>query len=114
MTEEEKFAIEATFGCEATAHEELGLTLIRLAKIQLPDGCTPECALAIFVRGTLNGYSTRLFFDRPILPANGKTYNQHIHPLLGRPMYAHSINSIPATLPPHQAILAHLRMYERN
>jgi hypothetical protein len=117
MTDEEKSALESTFGCSVTEHQEPGLPgvpLIQLSEIMLPAGCSPDRVLVVFARGQMNGYLSRLFFEKPIIPGNGLTLQLQTQALLGRVMYVHSINQIPATLPPHQAILAHLRMYERK
>lgn len=64
----------------------------------------------MFVRGQMNGYPTRLFFERPLAPISNLP--MHTHPFLGKVMYAHSIKDIAATIPPHEAILAHLRLYK--
>ena len=107
MTVEEAHLLTVTFGEGWQEETEMGLPLIRIPGLRLPNG---EMVNAIFVRAQMNGYPTRLFFDRPIAPST--PLGMHTHPFLGQVMYAHSINSIPATVAPHEAILAHLRMYK--
>ncbi len=68
-------------------------------------------AMAIYVAGEYQGYRTRLFFESPIKMRNGFEPATTLVMLLGRPMYAASIQDVPATLPPHQAITAHLERY---
>jgi hypothetical protein len=85
----------------------MGLPLIYFPEMAMPRG---ELVRAVFVRGPMNGYPTRLFLNRSIQPTGSLT--MHTHPFLGEVMYAHSIRDIAANLPPHVAILAHLRMYK--
>ena len=107
MTAEESRLLTVTFGEGWQERTEMELPLILIPELQLVSGQTVR---AVFVRAQMNGYSTRLFFDRPLTPS--ASLPMHTHPFLGQVMYAHSINGISATLPPHEAILAHLRMYK--
>lgn len=110
MTEDENRLLRVTFGDRCSLFEEPtlpGVSLIDLPTLELSDGTVVH---AVFVRGAMNGYPTRLFFDRRLQPRAGNL-NLTTHPFRGTVMYAHSINEIPATVPPHEAILAHLRMY---
>jgi hypothetical protein len=111
MSEEETRLLTVTFGEGWSLVEEPtlpGVQLIDLPDLRLADGTAVH---ALFVRGSMNGYPTRLFFDRQLRPKAGNL-NQTTHPFRGTVMYAHSINQIAATVPPHEAILAHLRMYQ--
>lgn len=111
MSEEEGRLLTVTFGEAWSVVEEPtvpGVPLIDLPRLGLADGTVVH---AIFVRGTMNGYPTRLFFDRQLRPKAGNL-NLTTHPFRGTVMYAHSISGIPHTVAPHEAILAHLRMYE--
>ena len=107
MTNEETRLFTVTFGEGWQECTEMGLPLIDIPELRLPNG---ETVHAVFVRATMNGYPTRLFFDRVVTPSSSLA--MHTHPFRGQVMYAHSINSIPATLAPHEAVLAHLRMYK--
>lgn len=107
MTDQEARLLTVTFGPGWQERTEMGLPLIDIPEVRMPNG---EVAHAVFVRGPMSGYPTRLFFDRQV--ASRRNLPVHVQPLLGQVMYAHSINNIPATLPPHEAILAHLQMYK--
>lgn len=106
MTDDEARLLTVTFGEGWTERTEMGLPLIDLPKLTLSNG---EKIHAVFVRAPMNGYPTRLFLERPLTPKSGLP--MHTHPFLGKVLYAHSIKDIPATIPPHEAILGHLRMY---
>lgn len=107
MTAEEARLLTVTFGEGWQERTEMGMRLIDIPKLKLPNG---DEVRAIFVRAPMNGYPTRLFFDRVVQPSQGLP--MHTHPFLGQVMYAHSIKDIVAELAPHEAILAHLRMYK--
>jgi len=106
MSDEDARLLTITFGDGWREVSEHGFPLIEIPNLLLSNS---DPVHAVFVRAQMNGYPTRLFFDRPLQP------KQHIqmttHPFRGKVMYAHSINSVPSTLSPHEAILAHLRMY---
>ena len=107
MTDEETRLLTVTFGEGWSERAEMGLSLIDIPALQMPRG---EVVHAIFVRGPMNGYPSRLVMDRAIQPSISA--GMHTHPFLGQVMYAHSISDIPAALAPHEAILAHVRMYK--
>ncbi|MFY9711655.1 MAG: hypothetical protein WA668_07865 [Candidatus Cybelea sp.] len=107
MTDDEARLLTVTFGEGWAERTEMGLPLIDLSELTLGSG---ERIRAVFVRGQMNGYPTRLFFERPLTPISNLP--MHTHPFLGKVMYAHSIKDIAATIPPHEAILAHLRLYK--
>jgi len=113
MTAEEADAIKETFGVEPEAYQDGGNECIVLPVLRLPTGCKPPEAMAIFVRGPVGGYQSRLFFEVPITLSNGSLPTIHSQMMLGREMHAASIQGIPPTLPPHQAILAHLQQYKK-
>jgi hypothetical protein len=89
-----------------------GRRLIILPKVTLPVGSVPATAFGIYHASAHGGYETRLFFEVPITGANGVMPQTTVDVLHGRTMYAASWNGVPADLPPHQGILAHLRLYE--
>lgn len=107
MSEQEARLLSVTFGDGWREVTEQNLPLIEIPALRLSNGQTVH---AVFVRATMNGYPTRLFFECVLQPK--VALQMHSHPFRGKVMYAHSINSIAATLPPHEAILAHLRMYK--
>lgn len=113
MTPEEIGGLRDTFGVEPEVYQENGVDCVVFAALKLPYGCNPAEAMAIFHRGAIGSYETRLFFDKPVSNSDGSMPNIHEQRVLGRTMFAASIRGIPANLPPHQAILAHLRMYKK-
>ena len=103
--------LEEMFGPGVRAHREGELPLVVLPVVHLAEGCAPASAMAIFVATAYLGYDSRLYFEAPIRLASGTVPATTSAILLGRTMFAASIQGVPATLPPHQAILAHLRRY---
>jgi len=112
MSPQESAVLEELFGIGVAEHFEADLRLIALPTVPLPEGCLPELAMGIYVPQQYMGYNTRLFFEKPVALRGGVQPPHTTAVLLGRTMYAASINGIPATLPLHQGILAHLRRYE--
>lgn len=112
LTAPEERALERAFGSGVREIHEGGSRLIVVPKLKLPDGALPVESFAIYHASAHSGYATRLFFDTPIRGANGQTPATTAAVLCGRTMYAASFNGVPADLPPHQGILAHLRLYE--
>lgn len=113
MTEEHQRLLERAFGPGVEEQVEGDLRLVIVPTLTLPNGCLPERAFAIYVASPTGGYSTRLFFERPIRLKSGVEPNTTALVLLGRTMYAASIQGVPVELPPHQGILAHLKRYEQ-
>jgi len=103
--------LESTFGEGVRQYDEGGLQLVVLPRVTLPDGCRPQVAMAIYIPMSFQGYDSRLFFESPITLGSGALPTTTVTLLLGRTMYATSIQGIPPTLPAHQAILAHLKRY---
>lgn len=114
MTEQEQRACEALFGVGVSEHSERGLRLVALPSISLPSGCDPAQSSGIYVASPLGGYDTRLFLEKPVRTRTGATPAITTEVLLGRTMYAASIQGIPASLPIHQGVLAHLAVYEKS
>ncbi len=112
-TAEELQAVKDTFGIEPSLQQESGNDCIVLPALKLPPGCKPAEAMAVFVRGPVAGYETRLFFECPVSNSDGQLPTIHPQMILGRQMHAASIRGILPTLPPNQAILAHLRVYQK-
>jgi len=112
LTPEEKRALEAIAGTGVREVTEGGRRLIILPKVKLPAGSAPSEAFAIYHASAHGGYSTRLFFEVPVRGANGVTPQTASDTLCGRTMHAASYNGVPANLPLHQGVLAHLRLYE--
>ena len=112
MSADELRALEALAGPGVREVVEPGRRLIILPKVKLPAGSKPTEAFAIYYASAHGNYATRLFFEAPICGANGVTPPTVTEALCGRTMYAASYNGVPADLPPHQGILAHLRLYE--
>jgi hypothetical protein len=108
----EQRALEAAFGEGVYEVYEGGNRLVVVPKLRLPPDAEPVEAFAIYHASPHSGYQTRLFLEVPIRGANGQTPQTSTAVLCGRTMYAASFNGVPADLPPHQGILAHLRLYE--
>lgn len=116
MTPQEQLVLDELFGDGGVSVKEVvdnGRRLFILPKITLPAGSVPAEAFGIYQASPHNsGYSTRLFLEAPIRGANGNTPQTTAEMFFGRTMYAASWNGVPADLPPHEGILAHLRLYE--
>ncbi len=111
MTVDEQRALNATFGEGIREIYEGPLRLFVIPRLRLPVGASPTEAFAIYCASPHTGYQTRLFLETPIRGANGHTPGTTTAVLCGRTMHAASFNGVPAELPPHQGILAHLRLY---
>lgn len=112
MLPQEATLLKELFGDGATEQLEGGLRLVVLPSVTLPTGCRPQIAMGIYVPQSYMGYETRLFLEVPIVLASGAQPPTATAVLLGRIMYAASIRGVPADLPLHQGIVAHLRRYE--
>jgi hypothetical protein len=113
MSNDDHRMMTALFGPGVEEHTQDSLRLIVVPGVRLPPGCTPENAFAIYVASSAGGYESRLYFECPIRLKSGVEPKTTTLLILGRTMYAPSINGVPASLPPHQAILAHLARYEQ-
>jgi hypothetical protein len=113
MSEEHHRLLTRAFGPGVEEQIENSLQLVIVPAITLPVGCVPQKAFAIYVASPTGGYSSRLFFERPIRLKSGVEPRTTMLVLLGRTMYAASIQGVPNELPAHQAILAHLKRYEQ-
>ena len=113
MTAEEKRGLDAAFGPGIREMQEGGLRLFSIPRLRMPVGAVPGEVFAIYCASPHTGYQTRLFLEAPIRGANGQTPATTTAVIGGRTMYAASFNGVPADLPPHQGILAHLRLYEK-
>lgn len=111
MTIAEQRALHDTFGPGATEEFEGGLRLIVVPSIKLPDGCAPSASMAIFVASPYLSYESRLYFEAAVTMKNGFQPQTTTALLLGRTMYAASIQGIPSSLEPHQGIAAHVARY---
>ena len=109
---EELKALQDLFGDGVQERFEAGMRLIVLPDIELAHGCSPAQSMGIYVAGECQGYQSRLFLEAPVTLRSGVTPPTAMSVLLGRPMYAASIQGISAALPTHQAVLAHLRRYD--
>lgn len=114
MGDDERRACERLFGEGVSEHQERGLRLVALPLIVLPEGCDPSQSSGIYVASALGGYQTRLFFEKPIRLKSGVTPAITTDVLLGRTVFAASIQDVPASLPIHQGVLAHLARYEKT
>jgi hypothetical protein len=112
LSADELRTLEALAGPGVREVVEPNRRLIILPKLKLPAGAKPAEAFAIYHASAHGGYSTRLFFEQQICGANGVMPQTVTGVLCGRTMYTASYNGVPAELPPHQGILAHLRLYE--
>ena len=112
MAHEELGLLQTHFGVGVAEYRTpAGLNLFMLPVVHLPEGCKPTSSPAIYVATPFMGYPSRLFFDAPVSLRSGGIPPTKTAVLLGRTVYAASIGGIPFDLPPHQAILAHLRRY---
>ncbi len=112
LAPEDQRALETLFGPGVQEQTELGLRLIVLPTVALPPGCNPNISMAIYVASTFQSYDSRLYFEAPITLASGICPPTTAAVLLGRSLYAASIQGVSPSLPPHQAILAHLERYK--
>jgi hypothetical protein len=112
LTPQEQRALDMTFGEGIYEVTEAGARLFVIPKLRLPVGADPSEAFAIYHASPYSGYTSRLFFEIAIKGANGSMPPVTTAVLCGRTVHAASFNGVPAELPPHQAILAHLRLYE--
>jgi hypothetical protein len=113
MTLDEARALVDLFGEGARELQESGMPAYWLPRVVLPAGCRPTPMAGVYVAAPLDGYLSRLFLESPVTMADGTVPGTTQRILLGRPFFAASINNIPASMPPHQAVLAHLRRYGR-
>jgi hypothetical protein len=111
VSSEEQRALEDCFGAGVREENEGNLRLIILPSVTTPTGCAPRELMAIYVACEFQGYRSRLFLEQPVKLRNGLQPATTTTVLLKRAMHAASIQDIPATLPPHQAIAAHLARY---
>jgi hypothetical protein len=114
MSDAELRLLENLFGKGVEERTQGDLHLIILPLVQLPPGCTPLRAFGIYVATPSAGYDSRLYFDSPIKLKSGVQPQTTTGVLLGRTLHAASIQGVPASLPPHQAILAHIGRYEKD
>ena len=98
MTEDENHLLRVTFGDGCSPFQEStlpGVPLVDLPTLELSDGTMVH---AVFVRGSMNGYPTRLFFDRQLQPRAGNL-NLTTHPFRGTVIdvgcFAHQGGPIP-------------------
>lgn len=112
MSGDEQRTLDDLFGPGVREVVEPGRRLIILPRVKLPVGASPAESSAIYHASAHGSYATRLFFEMPIRGANGVTPPTTTEVLCGRTMHAASYNGVPADLPLHQGILAHLRLYE--
>ncbi len=112
LTAAEQRALDAAFGEGVQEIYEGSNRLFVIPRLRLPAGASPTEVFAIYCASPHTGYSTRLFLEAPIRGAKGQTPPTTTAVLCGRTMHAASFNGVPAELPPHQGILAHLRFYE--
>lgn len=111
MSPEEGRALVDLCGEGAREFQESGLRVFWLPRINMPGGCTPTPMAGVYVASPLDGYSSRLFLEHPVRMPDGSVPPTAPRVFLGRTLYSASINNVPASLPPHQAVLAHLRRY---
>jgi hypothetical protein len=111
MTAEEQTLLDELFGPGVQEHCELGLRVIVLPSVVLPDGCTPEVSSGVFVAGPWQGYASRLYLEMPVRKKSGEVLATTSSVWLGRTLSAASIRDIDPSLPLHQAISAHVRWY---
>jgi hypothetical protein len=112
LTADEQRGLDATFGTGIREIHEGPLRLFVIPRLRMPAGASPSDVFAIYCASPHTGYQTRLFLESPIRGVNGQTPGTTTAVLCGRTLYAASFNGVPADLPPHRGILAHLRLYE--
>jgi hypothetical protein len=112
MSDDELRILTELFGEGVAERTQGDLRLIILPSVTLPDGCTPQKTFGIYVASPTAGYDSRLFFDVPIKLKSSVQPQTTTLVLVGRTMHAASIQGVPSSLPPHQAILVHLNRYE--
>lgn len=112
MSADERQVCQDLFGDGVCERDESGLRLIILPMVNLPAGCTPDQSMGIYVASPFAGYESRLFLEAPIRLRSGVVPQTTTQVLCGRTMYAASIQGVSASLPVHQAVLAHLSRYE--
>lgn len=113
LSPEDRRALEKLFGEGVQEQAELSLRLIVLPAVALPPGCQPEVCMAIYVASAFQGYDSRLYLESPITLPSGNCPPTTAAVLLGRTLYAASIQGVSPSLPPHQAVLAHLQRYNK-
>ncbi len=90
--------------CKALAVcTEAGLPYVHLAKLNLPDGCSPDKVDALFCPTPRDGYSSRLYFAQAISTPVARNWNGNLR-LLDSTWHAFSW----ALTPPPNARLAQL------
>jgi hypothetical protein len=112
LSEEERVVLEQLFGAGVAERSENGRRLIILPRVVLPAGCQPAEAFGVYVASAHGGYQTRLFLESAVKLRDGRTPAVTADVLCGRTMYAASWQGVPASLPVHEGVLAHLRIYE--
>ncbi len=112
MSDDEKAILERLFGKGVAERLEGGRRLVILPVVTLPPGCRPTTAFGVYIASAYAGYETRLFLDAPVTLGDGRSPAVTTDVLCGRTMYAASWQGVPATLPLHEGVLAHLRLYE--
>ena len=111
MTATEQSLLDALFGPGVAEHPFEGRRAIALPRVVLPAGCDPGESSGIYIVGDYQSYPTRLFLEKPVALKSGAVPSTTATVLFGRTMYAASINEVPAALPLHQGILAHVERY---
>ncbi len=109
---EEQTILDEMFGPGVEEQIEGGRRLIVLPTLTLPTGCSPTTVFGIYVASQYGGYLTRLFVETQIRLRSGVAPSMTTDVLCGRTMYSASWNGVPASLPLHQGVLAHLSRYE--
>ena len=109
---DEQSVLDDLFGPGVEERLEAGRRLIILPTVPLPAGCAPVSAFGIYVASQYAGYDTRLFLGSQVRLASGTVPALTTDILCGRTMHSASWNGVPASLPLHQGILAHLRRFE--
>jgi hypothetical protein len=112
IPQDEQNVLDTLFGPGVEERVEGGRRLIILPKVNLPEGCVPSEVFGIYVASQYGGYDTRLFLECQVALASGTRPQMTTDILCGRTMYSASWNGVPASLPLHQGVLAHLRRFE--
>lgn len=108
----EQSVLDTLFGPGVEERVDGGRRLIILPTVNLPRGCAPSAVFGIYVASQYGGYDTRLFLECRVALASGARPQMTTDVLCGRTMYSASWNGVPASLPLHQGVLAHLRRFE--